>query len=179
MLLFSYLTLNDVIEVSAVWKIFCYVSRKDCTEMINVKEKNLLQAKEVLMKKWYYSIRPFCVWNMCKYCSKLYKKDKKKQITSTRNCLSKFCKKKNFKQRIYLYPHTMIQVEKKMLFDERLSALYHERLISHFLVWKVYLEILCRIVFNISNRFFFLCLHLVLIVQIWKQIELQQYITMS
>ena len=73
----------------------------------------------------------------------------------------------------------MIQVEKKMLFDERLSALYHERLISHFLVWKVYLEILCRIVFNISNRFFFLCLHLVLIVQIWKQIELQQYITMS
>ena len=42
-----------------------------------------------------------------------------------------------------------------MLFDERLSALYHERLISHFLVWKAYLEILCRIVFNISNRFSF------------------------
>ena len=56
----------------------------------HVNEENLYLVKEAVMNKLYYSVLPFRVWNnlflckrsqygtiMCRYCTKLYIKDKK------------------------------------------------------------------------------------------------------
>ena len=124
-IIFSYLTPNDVIEASAVRKLFYRLSRTNklfvkkfsdseklyknhkwiycyyenvffsfsnqlfkCLKDIN--EGNLFLAKNVIMCRMYCSVLPFCVWNhlflcershytkiMCKYCAKLYIKNKK------------------------------------------------------------------------------------------------------
>ena len=82
----SYLTPNDIMEASAVCKLFYHVSRKnkgdkgifDChysdvfisfsNQLFvylekHVNEEKLFLAKDVLMDRLYYSVLPFRVWN--------------------------------------------------------------------------------------------------------------------
>ena len=53
-----------------------------------------------------------------------------------------------------LFVHTNIHAKKDML-GTNFGSLYYGSINSPFMVWKLYLDELCRIVFNISDRFIF------------------------
>ena len=145
-------------------------------------------TKNVIMDRLYYSVLPFRVWNylflcersqymtnMCRYCTKLYIKNKKISDQVNNNLfvhINEFptqlkegiwvTQKKN------LFVHSNIAAKndlfwlkfditfKNDLFGLNFGSLYHESINSHFLLWKAYLDILCRIVFSVSHRFNFL-----------------------
>ena len=202
------MTPNDIIEASAVCKMFYHVSRKnklfvkkfhDSRKLYSddrwifshysdvfisfsnqlfvylkeyVNEENFFLAKNVLMDKLYYSVLPLRVWNhlylcersqymanMCRYCTKLYIKNKK---------ISDHINNKLFVEinqfpiwlspgvvvprRITLFVHTNIAAINDP-FGLNFGLLYYESINSPFFLWKAYLDILCRIVFNVSQRF--------------------------
>ena len=126
------------------------------------------------MDRLYYLVFPFHVWNhlflckrsqymsnMCRYCTKLYIKNKKISDHINNNL---FVHMNEFPtqlkegiwvtQKINLFVHSNIAA-KNDLFELNFGSLYHESINSPFLLWKAYLDILCKIVFNVSYRFIF------------------------
>lgn len=123
----------------------------------------------------YYAIMPFCVWNhmflcigsqydngMCLFCTKTYLKSKK---------ASKYIEKKLFVDvldyfsvqfshgiisdgQVHLFVHSSV-INRQKIFDENgnLGMLFYEVINSPFLVWKFYLNILTRIVFNYIENY--------------------------
>ena len=129
------------------------------------------------MSKVLISILPFRVWNhmflckrldpqevMCHFCTKSYVPSKK---------ISDLINKKlyvpieTFKpsirgeidtgEKIHLYAHTSIFIDKNDPFGvlNNFRLFYYESISSPFLIWKIHLDILCRVAFNVSEKFLF------------------------
>ena len=139
------------------------------------------------MDRLYYLVFPFHVWNhlflcersqymsnMCRYCTKLYIKNKKISDHINNNLsvhMNEFPTQLKegiwVTQKINLFVHSNIAAKndlfglkfdvtlKNDLFELNFGSLYHESINSPFLLWKAYLDILCKIVFNVSYRFIF------------------------
>ena len=138
----------------------------------HVNEENLYLVKEAIMNKLYYSILPFhnlrlCkrphyVTIMCRYCTKLYIKDKKisdhinKELyVQIDEFLVQVSQGVVAARWINLFAHTNIHARKNDPFGVNFGSLYYESINSPFILWKLYLDVLCRIVFNVSHRFVF------------------------
>ena len=138
-------------------------------------------VSDVLMDWLYYSVLPFCVWthlflcersqymtNMCRFCTKWYIKNKTisdhindKLFVEINQFPIRLSPGVVAARRINLFVHTNIAAIND-LFGLNFGSLYCESISSSFLLWKGYLDILCRIVLNVSQRFFYLWLWLVL-----------------
>ena len=111
---------------------------------------------------------------MYKYCTKLYIKNKKISDHINNNLfihMNEFPTQLKegiwLTQKINLFIHSNIAAKndlfglkfditlKNDLFELNFGSLYHESINSPFLLWKAYLDILCKIVFNVLYRFIF------------------------
>ena len=133
-------------------------------------KKNLYQTKDIILKESYYRILPFRVWNhlflceryqhvpgICMYCTKLYIQNKKISDFINKDLrlstvdfppeITFLCEKD-----IFLFAYTNAYSRKIDLFGTNLVSLYYESVSSPFLLWKYYLDILCRIVFNYNSK---------------------------
>ena len=76
-------------------------------------------------------------------------------INCTNNLFSYSSHWKNLAERkINLFLHTNIHARKDV-FGTNFGSLYCETINSPFMVWELYLDVLCRIIFNISDRVIF------------------------
>ena len=56
-------------------------------------------------------------------------------------------------EKIFIFAHTNIFIERHDPFGRSFGSLYYESISYPFLLWKMYLDTLCRIVFNASEKF--------------------------
>ena len=54
--------------------------------------------------------------------------------------------------KIYIFAHTNAYSRKNDPFGRNLGSLYYESVNSPFLLWKLYFDVLCRIIFNQTDR---------------------------
>ena len=124
------------------------------------------------MYRLYHSVLPFRVWNhlflcerlnsmasMCEYCTKLCIKNKKVSGHINNNLFVQISDFPNqlkhgfsLTQKVPLFVHTNIVTKNDR---SRCGGLYYESISSPFMLWKFYLNILSRIVFNVSHEFIF------------------------
>ena len=133
----------------------------------------------MMMGKSMYASLPFRVWNhlflcersqygidMCLYCSKLHIGNKKishhinqhlyvpieQFLISIRDGIV-------IAEKIHIFANTnaLIYKDDPIGRSKNFGFLYYESISSPFLLWKMYLDLLCRIVFNISEKFNFAC----------------------
>ena len=212
-IIFLNLTPNDIMEASAICKLFYRVSRKnklfakkldDSKKLLKVdksifnspyvdflisfsnqlfvslekyvNEDNLFLVKDVLMDRLYHSVLPFCVWNhlflcqrlnsmasICGYCTKLFIKNKKISDHINNNLFVHTSESPNqlkqvhisefpLTQKVPLFVHTNVVTKNN---KSNFGEIYYESIGSSFMLWKFYLDILCRIVFNVSHELIF------------------------
>ena len=65
-------------------------------------------------------------------------------------------------KKIYLFAHTNIVSSREDPFGLNLGGFYYKSVTSSFLLWKAYLDILVRIVFNLSYKGLYFCLFQIL-----------------
>ena len=157
----------------------------------DINEDNLHLAKDVILDKMYHSILPFRVWNhlfmcnrlkyelnMCRFCTKTYIKHKKISYHINEKLFAQtddyFPVQLRFgivlAKNVNLFVYTNITPKNKVFkIDSNFGTLYYESINSSFLLWKFYLDILCRIVFNVSQKFV-LPLILTVLIQIVENI---------
>ena len=136
--------------------------------------KNLIEAKSIVLDKLFHAILPFRVWkhlflcvrshnekDMCAFRTKIYINNKK---------ISQHINKKLFVEidkyipmelqfgvaaakDINLFVHTNV-CDKKHAFDRytNFGIVFYESMNSPFIIWKLYLDILCRVVFNLRDK---------------------------
>ena len=146
-------------------QLFVYLKR-------HVNEEKLLLVKDVLMNRLYYSVLPLRVWNhifpcerldhfsdMCRYCTKLCIKNKKISDHINNNSfvhIDEFPEqlKKGFSliQKIPLFVHTNVVMKNSR---SNFEGIFYESISSPYLLWKFYIDVLCRTVFNVSYEFIF------------------------
>ena len=58
-------------------------------------------------------------------------------------------------EKIYIFAHTNVFIDKNDPFGKsaNFGSLYYESISSPFPLWKMYLDTICRIVFNVSEKF--------------------------
>lgn len=209
-LVFSYLTLNDIIDASAACELFYNISRRNelfvrnlddslklftwigkysfnyqCMKFFDVfsvrlfvslkkyvKEDCLSRVKNIVMDRLYYSVLPFRVWNhlflcerfnsldsMCKYCTKCSVEIKKISWYINDNLFVHISDiphqlKHGFSlfDKVPLFVHTNVMKSEKC----NLGGVYYDKISSPFLLWKFYLNIISRIVFNFSYKFIYI-----------------------
>ena len=134
-----------------------------------IKEDSLYLVKDMLMDRLYYSVLPFRVWNhlflyersesMCRYCSKLYIQNKKISDHINNNLFVPICDfPRQFKRgfsltyKIPLHVHTNTVMKNDRWY---FKILYHKGIDSSLKLWKLYLDILSRVVYNVSYKFIF------------------------
>ena len=137
-----------------------------------VEKKNLFRVEGVLMAKLYYRILPFRVWNhlflcersqfnpdMCRFATKEYVSNKKKSGHINENLyveINRFplqlLEGIVYARKIYSFSHTNVMSSREDLFGINLGGVYYESISSPFLLWKCYLDLLSRIVFNVCYR---------------------------
>ena len=137
-----------------------------------VKEDNFYLVKDTLMDRLYYSVHLSCVWNhlflcerlnsvesMCGYCTKLCIKNKKISDHINNNLFvhigdfpCQFKQGFTLTHKVTLFVHTNVVIK-----NDRLcfGGLYYESIDSPIVLWKLYLDILSWIVFNVSYKFIF------------------------
>ena len=137
-----------------------------------VKEDNLFLVKNILVDRPYHLGLLFRVCNhlflserlnsiesMCRYCTKLCIKNKEISDHINNNLfvhISDF--PYQFKQgftlthKVPLFVHTNIVMKNDRLY---FGGKYYENIDSPIILWKLYLDILSRVVFNVSHRFIF------------------------
>ena len=86
---------------------------------------------------------------------------KKYQTTSIRICICQFNSCASIRkgiviaETIYIFAHTNVFIGKDDPFGRsaNFGSFYYESIRSPFLLWKMYLDTVCRIVFNVSEKF--------------------------
>ena len=150
--------------------IFFLTSTTDRVEKIN-KHMNsvnllLIDITDTIMNRLQCSILPFRVLihmflfvgsnyspAISKYCTRMYINNKK---------ISDHVNKKLFVQvglgngiavwkKIYLFAHSNIAAMSNV-YGLNFGVLYYESTEASFMVWKLYLDVLCRVVFNVSYK---------------------------
>ena len=124
----------------------------------------------------FYSILPFRVWNhlflceryqrsswMCNFCTMMYMKhrtisdyiNKNLYIQVNENILSQLRQGIVLAENIPLFVHTNVSRKRRgtLNWNYNFGTLLYESINSPFLLWKFYLEIICRVVFNLSQKF--------------------------
>ena len=144
--------------------LFVYLKKYVC--------KDKLESVRDMTKEIYYSFPPFCIWNhvflcersqyvkdMCLDCTKLYIQNKKiSNFINDELCLNvsefpyEITRGIVSANKIYLFAHTNAYCRKNDPFGTNLGSLYYESINSTFLLWKFYLDILSRVVFNQTNK---------------------------
>ena len=137
-----------------------------------VNEEKLFLVRDVLMNRLYYSVLPFRVWNhiflcerldhfsdMCKYCTKLCIKNRKTSNHTNNNLfvhINEFPDQLkqgiSLVQKVPLFVHANVVMKNGRL---NFGKIYYENISSPYLLWKFYLDVLCQIVFNVSDEFIF------------------------
>ena len=136
--------------------------------------KNLFEAKSIVLDRLFHAILPFHVWNhlflcvrshneknMCMFCTKIYIKNKKisehinkKLLVEIDKCIPMQLQFGVVAAKdINLFVHTNI-CDKKHVFDRytNFGFLFYESMNSPFMIWKLYLHILCRVAFNVCDK---------------------------
>ena len=97
--------------------------------------------------------------NMCGYCTKLYIKKiyisdhiNNNLFVNINECPNQLKQGIIMTQKVPLFAHTNIVMKND---KSNLGGMYYQSINSSFMLWKFYLDILCRIVFNVSHRFIF------------------------
>ena len=123
------------------------------------------------MDRLYHLVLPFCFWNylflcerfnsldsMCKYCTKCSIDSKKISSYINDNLFVHISDiphqlKHRFSliDKVPLFVHTNIMKSEK----HNLRGIYYEKISSPFLLWKFYLDIISRIIFNFSYKFIY------------------------
>ena len=136
-------------------------------------EDYFLKVREIIMSKLLSSALLFRVWNhmflcersqyctdMCLYCTKLHISNKKMSDHINKNlcvAIEQFHASIRegivIAEKIFIFAHTNIFIEKDDPFGRNFGSLYYESIRSPFLLWKMHLDTLCRIVFNIPEKF--------------------------
>lgn len=144
--------------------------------------KRNLKVKEFLLSEVYYQILPFRVWNhlffcerpqfcvdMCRSCTKFYVSNKRISDHINDNLdveINHFPIQISegivLAMKIYLFAHTNIVSSREDPFGLNLGGFYYKSVTSSFLLWKAYLDILVRIVFNLSYKGLYFCLFQIL-----------------
>ena len=212
LIILSYLPLNDLIEVSAVCKLFFGLSRKtsffnekllhsrllfnnshsvfecyenacisfygelcSCLEKYVKSEDHFIQAREIITSKLMLSLLPFHVWNhmflcersqycidMCNFSTKSYVSNNKISDRINKTLLMPI---EEFHpsiregivlaEKIYIFTHTNVFIDKNDPFGRsaNFGSLYFKSISSPFLLWKMYLDTICRIAFSASENF--------------------------
>ena len=97
--------------------------------------------------------------DMCRYCTKLCIKNRKISDHINNNLfvhINEF--PDQLKQGITLVQKIPLFVHKNIVMKNgslNFGGIYYESLSSPYLLWKFYLDVLCRIVFNVSREFIF------------------------
>ena len=145
--------------------LFVYLKKYVC-------EYKLESVRDIITKEIYYSLLPFRIWNhvflcersqymkdMCLDCTKLYIQNKRiSNFINDELCLniSEFpCEITGgivSANKIYLFAHTNAYCGKNDPLGTNLGSLYYESIDSPFLLWKFYLDVLSRVVFNQINK---------------------------
>ena len=212
LIILSYLPLNDLVQASAVCKLFFGLSRKIslfnekllhlrllfnnsrfvfdwyenaclsfytqlcfCLKKYVKCEDHFIKAREIIISKLMLSILPFRVWNhtflcersqyctdMCNFCTKPYVSNKKisDHINKTffvpiEGFHSSIREGIVLVEKFYIFAHTNIFIDKDDPYRRyaNFGSLYYESVNSPFLLWKMYLDTICRIAFNVFGKF--------------------------
>ena len=154
----------------------------DCSEnkqlmlmlMKNVKDVNLKSKKKNIQKNYtiryylsvfgiiYFRVRSQYESNMCLFCMKIYLRKKKVSKLIEKNLTVDVLDYFPFQLsygiitdgHVNLFVHTSVN-DRQKLFDENSNfrALFFEVINSLFLLWKFYLDVLARIVFNYCDKY--------------------------
>ena len=96
---------------------------------------------------------------MCLYCTKSYISNKKISDHINKNlCVPIEQFQASIREGIviaeknFIFAHKNIFIEKDDLFGRNFGSLYYESISSLFLLWKMYLDTLCRIFFKVSEK---------------------------
>ena len=136
-------------------------------------EDYFLKVRKIIMSKLLFCALSFRVWNhiflceksqyctdMCLYCTKLQISNKKISDHINKNlcvAIEQFHASLRegivIAEKIFIFAHTNIFIEKDDPFGRNFGSLYYESISCPFLLWKMRLDTLCRIVFNISEKF--------------------------
>ena len=150
-----------------------FLSQKVC-QVVKC-EDHFIKARGIILNKLMLSILPFNVWNhiflcersqycigMCNFCTKSYVSNK---IISDHINKILFVPIEEFHtsiregmvlvEKIYIFAHTNVFTDKDDPFgrSDNFGSLYYESINSPFFLWKMYLNIICRIAFNVSEKF--------------------------
>ena len=134
-----------------------------------------MNVNDIIMNKLLLSVLPFRVWNhmflceraqyridMCNFCTKSFISNMKisDYINNTlfvqiEKFPSSIRKGIIMADKIQIFAHINVFIDKEDPFKRtsNFGSLYYENISSPFLVWKMYLDIICRIAFNVSERF--------------------------
>ena len=176
--LHSRLLVNNSRSVFECYQNAClsfYGELRSCLEKYVKSEDHFIKAREIIMSKLMFSVLLFRVWNniflcersqycidMCNFCTKSYVSNKK--ISDHIN-KTLFVPIEEFHpsiregivlaEKIYIFAHTNVFIDKDDPFGRsaNFGSLYYESISSPFLLWKMYLDTICRIAFNISEKF--------------------------
>ena len=143
--------------------------------MTYVPIENLQAARKIIHDRLHFSLLPFRVCNhlfqccrsqyesnMCLFCTKLYLKNKKicrvieKKLTI--NGLEYFPVQLSYgvitHGVVHLFVHSSVSDRQKLHGENtNFGILYYEVVSSLFILWKFYLDILARIVFNYCGKY--------------------------
>ena len=99
--------------------------------------------------------RPPDEFSMCKLCAKIYIKNKKlsHKINKTLSELTDDYFSIQFRYGIITAKNVNLSVQTSAASDDKSPTLCYECTDSLFLLWKIYLDILCRVAFNILQKF--------------------------
>ena len=151
--------------------LFVYLKKYVC-------EDKLESVRDLMTKETYYSFLPFRIWNhvsLCERsqyvkdiyldCTKLYIQNKRiSNFINDELCLNisefpyEITRGIASANKIYFFAHTNAYYRKNDPFGTNLGSLYYESVNSPFLLWKFYLDVLSRVVFNQTNKYVLLML---------------------
>ena len=137
----------------------------------HINEENLLKVRGVIMDKVYFSVLPFHIWyhlfcvkglnismicvntvQSCIFNIQISDHVNEKLFASIYQLPVQLRKGMVITEKVYLFAHTNVFI-KNHLFRSNFGSLYYESISSPFLLWKSYLDILCRAIFNVSYKF--------------------------
>ena len=140
-----------------------------------VKVDNILRVRKIIWNKLFYAILPFRVWNhlflccrsqyesnMCLFCTKIYLKNKRLTASIEKNLtvevLDFFPVHLSYgiisSGHVHLFVHSsIVDRQKQLSYNSNFETLFYEVINSPFMLWKFYLDILARVVFNYCDKY--------------------------
>ena len=180
-LLYSRLLFNNSHSVFDCYENAClsfYAQHCLCLKKYFKCEDHFIKAREIIMSKLMLSILPFRVWNhtffcersqyctdMCNFCTKSYVSNKKISdhinktlFVPTEEFHTSIREGIVLAEKIYIFAHTNVFIDMDDPFGRsaNFGSLYYESISSPFLLWKMYLDTICRIASNVSEKFLLL-----------------------